>query len=288
MKITVIVAAKNASSVIKESLTAWKHQLHSTDETIVAHASDDLTAEIVRRDFPTVKLLSLQKKSLIPELCTAAISQATGELIAITSANCVPRSTWVKHARILIASGVSAAGGAIESPKDASLSDTAAYFSRYWRYMPPFKARESDDLPRDNVIYRSSDLSMYRGLFSNGLWTAEINQAMINDGLHLLLSPDLTAIHKHSAGFFQFLSERFHHGLHFGRERSQQFGILKRFLYFLGAPLIPFILLSRIWNAAKIDSNLKRQFMHSLAILFLFLIAWAIGEGFGYLAGPVN
>ncbi len=288
MKITVIVAAKNASSMIKESLTAWKNQLHNTDEIIVSNASDESTAEIVRREFPSAILLNLDKNALIPELWAAAIPQSTGELIAITIANCVPRSTWIKHARILIASGLSGAGGAIENHRQASLADTAVYFSRYWRYLPPFIAKETDDLPADNVVYKTSDLLKYRMLFKDGFWDHEINKQMIEEGMHLLITPNLTASHKYGAGFFSFFANRFHHGFHFGRARCEEFGIPKRILYVLAAPVIPFVLLYRIWNATKVDTRQRRSLTRVVPLLLPFLIAWSIGEVFGYIAGPLQ
>jgi glycosyltransferase involved in cell wall biosynthesis len=288
MKTSVVIAAKNASSVIHESLTAWKNQLHTTDEIIVVHASDDSTVEIVKRQFPVAKLLELEKSALIPELWSAGIQQATGELTVVTIANCVPRSAWIKHARILIASGLSAAAGAVENHREASITDTAVYFCRYWRYMPPFIARETDDLPGDNVIYKSSDLLMYRRSFLDGFWEAEINKQMKADGLHLMLTSDLTASHKYGAGFFRFLGNRLRHGIHFARERSSSLGFGNRMLYSLAFPLIPFILFRRILNATKKDLRQKRALKRSSILVFLFLIAWAIGEACGYIAGPLK
>jgi hypothetical protein len=288
MKTSVVLAAKHASSVIQESLTAWKSQLHTTDEIIVAHASDDATVEIVKRHFPVAKLLELEKSALIPELWSAGIQQATGELTVITTAHCVPRSTWIKHARILVASGLSAAAGAIENHHEASLTDTAVYFCRYWRYMPPFNARETEDLPGDNVIYKSSDLRMYRRAFLDGFWEAEVNKQMKEHGLHLLLTTDLTASHKYGAGFFRFLVNRLRHGIHFARERSSSLGFGNRILYFFAFPLIPFILFGRIWDAAKKNLRQKRALKRSSILVFPFLIAWAIGEACGYLAGPLK
>ncbi|HSE43136.1 MAG TPA: glycosyltransferase [Acidobacteriota bacterium] len=288
MKTSVIIAAKNGSESIKDCLNAWKAQLHATDEIIVAHAEDDSTAEIVQRHFPAVRLVELEKKALVPDLLSAGIFLASGEIIAVTSTNFIPRDAWIKHARILMASGLSGAGGAVENNKNATLTDTAVYFCKYWRFMPPFKSTETDHLPSENAIYRLSDLLKFRGAIRDGFWESDINSLMKQEGLHLLLTQDLTAVHKYGAGILNFFVNCIRYGSHYARERSISLGLGQCLLNAIGSPFTPFVHLKRIRNAAEKDSRRKKALMRATALLFLFLVGWALGEARGYIAGPLE
>ncbi len=288
MNISIVVAAKNASATIRDSLKAWQDQLQQGDEILIVNASFDSTAQIVRSEYPEAKLLNLPKGTLIPELWSTGILESSRDLVAITIANCVPEASWIEKARTFLNSDYSAVGGAIANHHDASLVDTAVYLCRYWRYMPPFAAAETADLPGDNCIYRRSDLMKYQTLFHAGFWEPEINNRMKQEGLRMMLTPDLMVSHKKSSGFFAFIQNRLQHGFHFGGERSAKLNIVQRIAYLLASPMIPFLLLSRIWNAVKKNSANKRALFFSFPILIFFLAAWAAGEAFGYLAGPLQ
>jgi glycosyltransferase involved in cell wall biosynthesis len=288
MKTSVIIAAKDGSAMIKECISAWKSQLYPTDEIIVAHPADDEVAEIVQRHFPTARLVEVEKDSLIPDLLAAGILLASGEIIAVTSTQLIPRNAWIKHARILMASGISGAGGGVENSKDATLTDTAIYFCKYWRYMPPFQTKETDELSGENAIYKTSDLLRYRGAIRDGFWESEINNLFKQDGSQLLLTKDLLVDHKRGPGFLNFFGNHFKSGRHFAKERSRYLGLGQCLLEIIRSPLLPFIHLRKIRKAAVTNSRKKKALMRATMLVFVFLTGWAIGEACGYLAGPLE
>src|SRR3972149_1792745 len=95
--ISVIVASKNGQETIEECLTSIEKQKenHLLEIIVVTDNSKNGTSQIIKNRFPGVKLIEFSKPALIPELWSAGIEAASGEIIAITIAQCIPASNWV-------------------------------------------------------------------------------------------------------------------------------------------------------------------------------------------------
>src|SRR3990172_817836 len=217
--ISVIVASKNGQETIEECLTSIEKQKENQllEIIVVTDNSKNGTSQIIKNRFPGVKLIELSKPTLIPYLWSAGIEAASGEILAITIAQCIPTIDWVHKLIESLKPPYSAVGGAIENSETASLTDWALYFCRYSNYMPPFDEREVLDMA--------------------------------------------------------------------GHNRSAPFPIIKRFVFILASPLIPFIHLYRIAHRVMNRNRHVRKLILSLPILFIFLLCWSVGENCGYISG---
>lgn len=167
-KVSVIVASRNGRQTIEECLISIEKQKEKYSiEIIVVDSSNNGTSQFIKNRFPEVKLIEFSKHALIPELWSAGIEAASGEIIAITIAQCIPDSNWVSKIIESLKLPYSAVGGAIENLETSSISDWALYFCRYSNYMLPFTEREVYDMAGDNAAYKRKDLEPYKKIINS-------------------------------------------------------------------------------------------------------------------------
>lgn len=283
-KLSILIGSQNAKQTIIECLTSIERQgVNESVEIIVADYSTDGTAEIIERKFPSVKLIKFTKPMLIPELWGAGIFHCSGEVIAITTAHCIPAQNWVSEILKAHNSSYAAVGGAIECMEGASLVDWAIYFCRYSSYMEPFSKGIVQEIPGDNASYKREALERCKELLENGFWEIVVNARLRRDGMELLALPSIVVYYKKSFDAAAFIRQRYYHGTHFGSTRAMDFSLLKRIVYILMSPLIPFIIFSHISRQVFKKKRHLKEFVLSSPILFLFLSSWATGEFYGYL-----
>ncbi len=279
-ELSVVVASLNARDSVCECLEVLERQTNgSTTELIVADNSTDGTDDLVARQFPDVKLISSPTSRFIPELWEVGISQSVGDIVAITTAHCVPEPHWVQEIlRAHRESSYAGIGGAIENKDHAGLVQWAIYFCRYAPYMRPFEQRLVRDIPGDNASYKRLALERCRQSRKNGFWEPEVHAELLREGFQLLLTPAIGIYHDRSFSFSGFMKQRFLHGRRFGMDRAKHISKLRQFMYVLLSPLIPIVLLRRIGRHVFARHKHVREFVFSSPLLVLFLVSWSAGE----------
>lgn len=288
-KVSIVVASYNARASVEECLTMLGGQRsEGGTEIIVVDNSTDGTTEIIRRRFHSVRLVAGPSSALIPELWETGIRHSTADIVAITTAHCVPGNDWV--ARMLHAhdAPVPAIGGAIENDGSASIVDWAVYFCRYSRYMLPFPEGFVTEIPGENASYKREHIDRCQHARRNGFWESVVHAELKKAGFQLLLVPSIVVYHKRSYGFSGFLKQRFRHAMEFGRWRTSEVTSSQRALHIAFCPAIPFVLLVRIVRQVLTKRRYRTKLLVALPLLVLFLLAWTLGELFGYLRGPTR
>ena len=127
-RVSVVVAARNEEADLPECLGALAAQDYpgsSVEFIIVDDGSTDATASIVQKlmqQDPRFRLLRLEKQTTHqpsrkrgrkPEALAAGIDHATGDIIAITDADCRPVSTWIRSLTTRLSDGVVYAVGPV-------------------------------------------------------------------------------------------------------------------------------------------------------------------------------
>jgi glycosyltransferase involved in cell wall biosynthesis len=283
-KLSVVVGSHNARDSVNECLGALRKQgLQHGVEVIVIDNSTDGTTEILRRDFPDVELVEDSASSFIPQLWETGIRRATGDIVALTTAHCVPGEGWVEE--ILKAHGADhpAIGGAIENEESAGLVEWAIYFCRYSPYMLPFRETVVKEIPGDNASYQRWALDKCQDVRRNGFWEPLVHAKLREEGYQLLMSPSIVVRHKRSFGLLGFIEQRFHHGRRFGSDRAERCGMVQRLVYIVMSPGIPLVYLWRIGKQVAKKRRHVAKLVLSLPVLSLFLLSWSAGELLGYL-----
>ena len=282
--LSVVIAIQDAGPELRRCLSALVPQLSPAEMEIIA--VDGSGREEVSKDFPTVRFLRLSAQTNVPRLWSAGVASAEGEIVALTIENCVAAPDWARRMLGAHSTAWPAIGGAIEIDPQANLVDWAVYFCRYSNYMLPFSPRFLDDLPADNCSYKRQALDLVRGLMSDGFVETFIHHDMRSRGEKLLSHPSPVVTYCGGIPGWRFFRRRYVQGRYFGARRSRALTLAQRLVRAAASPIVPFLLLSRIAGRTWKNGRHRSKLWATLPLIFCFVLAWAVGEGLGYLAGP--
>jgi hypothetical protein len=281
VQLSVVVACVELEAGVDECLTA----LHSAcegirNEIIVVSPAGSESAERFRQLSSSVQLIDAAPDALVPELWARGLQASCGECVAFTTSHCIVASTWARALLKALHQGATGAGGALRLRPDTSLVGWAVYFLRYSRFMPPVTAGNTVDIPGDNAAYLRSALQRHSASFSGGFWEVDFHRRVHAEDGYLVWVPEATADFTASLSLRGILQQRFLHGTHSGSYRVTVEGIsLWRSL--LAAPLVPFVLMSRILRRVASRPADRLRALCSLPVLFPLAVAWAAGESWG-------
>jgi glycosyltransferase involved in cell wall biosynthesis len=287
-RISVVVASQDAEATIVECIGALARDAGAVEvavELIVADGSRDRSLPLVHAAFPQVRIVSQPPGTLVPELWSAGLRVARGELVGITTAHCVPVEGWIQAMIAAHGHGCAGVGGPIDCDRRAGFVDRAIYFTRYSAYMPPLAARDVADLPGDNASYDAAVLRQFPAYVDGVFWEPFLHAEMRRAGLRLCLDPRPVVRYVRSHAVAPFLTLRFAHGWHFGAVRARGEAAARCLARAAAFPLVPLVLAVRIITRTRARPAARRQLLAVLPLVFLFLSAFAAGECLAALAG---
>jgi glycosyltransferase involved in cell wall biosynthesis len=258
-------------------------------EVIVVDASRDRTAEIVRADYPSVRLFSMPAGSLAPELWSRGLSEAKGSAVAFTTGHFVVPHSWLSNLSSALDANTAGAGGSFALDAGGSLVDAAIYFLRYSAFFPRTTtvSEHAPEISSDNSMYQRSALTKYAHAIDGGFWEVELHHALRADGARLAIVPDATILFAKSFPLSVISKHRFAHGKHFGQWRVSTGTSALRIA--AASPLVPFALLFRATRRVR-EARGNSMLLALCSPIFLWLAAcWAAGEVAGALGQrPIN
>ncbi len=287
IRLSVVVAAQDAGPNLRNCIAALAPQLPPGEmEIIVVDGSTAGSARAAVASTLPVTIVRGETRSNVPLLWTAGILSARGRIIALTIENCLPARDWATRMLAEHEGDWAGVGGAIEIYAEAGLVDWAVYLSRYSNYMLPFEPRFLHDLAGDNCSYKREALEPVLDLTKDGFWETFIHDALCRRGERLLCAPSPAVTYCGGLSGWRFVRRRFLHGRYFAARKSREFNASQRIVRAAGSVAVPILLLRRI--AARIWRNGRHRakFLIVLPMVAAFTLAWAAGEGVGYLQGP--
>jgi hypothetical protein len=215
----------------------------------------------------------------------AGLAAARCELIAILEDRGVPRLDWAEQMIELHRAPHAAIGGAVECGIDQPLN-WAVYFCDFSRYQLPFEEGVQDYITDVNICYKRSALEATREVWQERYHETNVNWSLLEAGHTLYLAPEPVVDQvRRKRGIGALLSERYHWGRLFAHTRVNQSTPLRRAVYLLMAPLLPFLLLLRHANTQRKKAVRWRRFVQVAPLVFVLLVAWSLGEFVGYATG---
>ena len=280
--LSIVVAVWRDSAGLERCLAGFLPQVDEACELIVA-AGVELPAPPPSHS--RVRWLACPETLLIPELWSRGMAHAAGRHVAITTAHFEPAPDWVSavraaHAR-LDAAGI---GGPIDPPRDGSAKDWATYFLRYSNTFHLAGEQTVRDIPGDNASYDATALQRHWAAIARGFWEPDFHRLVLAEGRTLAWVPAMRVTQRASYPFGAFCRQRLLHGREFGSSRVRDKASGVRLARLALSPLIPFVFLLKI--AARVAGSRRdlAPFVYSLPVLFVFVLVWALGEAWGYLA----
>ena len=175
---------------ILETLEALRVQSASPPyEVIIADRRLDAVSEIIRSQYPEVRVLPCAVGTSLPELRTLAFESSRGEFIVITEDHCVPPKNWlasILETFKIAPEGTVAIGGAVENGVCDSVLDWATFLFEYSAFVPPIHSGPTLALPGMNVAYRRSCIAKVdRAMLLRGFWETTVHPLLSQKGFIL-------------------------------------------------------------------------------------------------------
>tara|TARA_R110002051_G_scaffold146786_2_gene219555 strand:- start:30983 stop:31921 length:939 start_codon:yes stop_codon:yes gene_type:complete len=224
----------------------------------------------------------------MPRLKAIGVAVARGNSVAFLEPKALPVEGWLRSALAAVtAHSGSALGGAV-TVGPCRAADSAAYAFEYSAFSHAALTRGSGrDLPGNNMVL---PLAALRDLCGDILEAEGLNkpfcQARLTDGgVAIVMVPDMTVQITTQYRLGSLLTSRFEYARCFGGTRAALSGPRQRWVYRLGAPLVPLLLLHRHLGAALRASGTDRLDASGFAALSALCLAWSAGEAAGSWAG---
>ncbi len=286
LEFSVIIPVVGSLSSLAECLAAICNQKCNFDyEIIVVNRTGNDSSEYIQKNFPRVKLISLDSSCGIPEMRFAAISQSGGRYVAITEDHCIVPTDWLVKMHGAHQNGFEVVGGAVENKSCHRLMDWAVFLCEYSSFMPQVTNGETDFVTGNNTSYLRSALKQIDQKLLKDYWEYFIHAELKRHGAMFFSISSLIVNHKKRFGFIYYLKQRFYYSRSFAAMRSNQQNSSKNLLFLTYIPMLPFHQIAKIYlNVQRKKRNFKEFFL-SLPLIFVFMLSYALGEAIGCLFG---
>lgn len=203
--------------------------------------------------------------------------------MALTTGHCIVAADWAQSILAAFEGGIAAVGGPLRLQSQASTLDAAIFFLRYSAYLEGSPDGVASEIAGDNAAYLRASIPPASWARETGFWELDVNREIRKRGGILRWSNAAVAEFGHSFGLRSICRHRFEHGSLFGAARVQRAESTARIV--LASPIIPFVILARIWRRAARRSEYRGRFFAAIPLILLLASAWAAGEAAGALRG---
>lgn len=227
----------------------------------------------------------------MPLLKAEGVTVARGRSVAVLEPKAVPVEGWLRAALAALAAYPDTALGGAVTVGPCPAADRAAYAFEYSAFSLTALAHGSGtDLPGNNMVLPLIALRDLCGdiLEADGLNKPFCQARLTEGGVAIVMVPEMTVQIKTQYRLGSLLASRFRYARCFGGTRAALASPRKRWVYRLGAPLVPALLLYRHLGAALRPAGHAKIGVGGLAALSALCLAWSAGEAAGSWAGPGN
>jgi hypothetical protein len=237
---------------------------------VVARRPADADESWLGDRFPGVLVVSCPATADVPRIRGAGLRMATAEWVFLTEDNCLADPDWLPAMMAALNPDAGVIGGSMGNARTARIIDWGAFFAEYGFFGP-------ETIPGDRV-------EGIAALALAGDWEDVIHGRLSARGVALARAPRAVVRQQLHYRLGSFMRDRFEHGRDYATVRRDGWGFALRLLHGVAAPALPLLLAARIWRATGRHSS--RSFWRALPATLVFLLAWGVGESFGYLRSP--
>ncbi len=257
-------------------------------ELVVARSAEREDLDEIRAAYPSVRFVACPRGATIPHLRAAGMAAASGDILALTEDHCIAAPNWLEQIVHAQQAGYDVVGGAMHNAQRQRAVDWAAYFSEYGFFAESGGTGPGDRplLTGANVVYSRAVAEDVMALSHAGEWENVTHDHLLERGKSLHFVPTAAVLQNQNYRFFSFCRDRYEHGLDYARRRVTGESVLRRWTYFAGSLLLPFLLTARVARAS--GRQWPWAFARALPLTFAFFGAWSLGEAAGYWRGPVR
>lgn len=212
VRASVIIPSFQSAATIRACLASVLAQdLGDPFEVFVADSGSDDTAEIVRREFPSVRLLKSDERMDPAAARNWCASQAQGATFAFIDSDCTADPDWLRRLCVALESGgYNGAGGAIRPVDGSNAAAWAGYFCEFREFLPRGVAVDATYLTINNAAYHN-DTFRQAGGFPAGYFPQEdqVFYARLRAvGARMRFDPSIVVTHNHRNTVKAFLAHQ--------------------------------------------------------------------------------
>lgn len=286
--VSVVIASGAGGDFLFRCLGSLKEQAHRTSsEVIVADRQGPQVLERIAREAPWVKTVTVETghRPSVPELRSAGVQAASGDIVAILEEHCVAPDDWIENIAGSLGEGDAAIGGPILDDNYGRIRDWVVYFSEYNNYLPPWRNEERHLLNGANIAYDRNMLTRHTSVLNQGYWEVVLHPLLWQDGRFKAV-PEMGVRHTGPFNFGYYLGQRYLLCRAWGGTQRKQVGTARRVFYLLVAPILPVALLARTAGRVLKSGRRMGRFLVAIPLLIPVMLVYVWGEWLGYLLGP--
>lgn len=287
---SVIIPCYNSEQTIRRCIDAILGQVTSIPyDVIVVDSSVDQTPRIVEQEFPSVRLIHLERRTFAGAARNVGARSTRAPFCLMLDSDCVAQPDLIER---MIArhreSEYAAVGGSLRNGTPESLSGWTGYLLEFKEFIPSAPMRLERTVPTANVTYRREALERH-GYFDEQMWLAEdilFNWKIHNSGERILFDPAIEVTHLNRTGWRQVFSYQVSLGQCSAEARKRgglPGGVLLRYPALVA--LMPFVRLGRAASwLARTDGRSFRAFVLISPMYLVGACFWS----FGFFQGAVR
>jgi GT2 family glycosyltransferase len=290
--LSVVVASFRDSQLLTSCLDSLLRQCRQHGAELIVcrdQACGDLD-DFARR-YPDARFIAAPRGSNVPVLRGLGMAKARGAWVALLEDHCIAAEDWLDKLSASFDGSAVVVGGGMGNAQTGRLIDWGAYFSEYG-FFDANRAPGGQGAPLltgANVAYARAVVPEVARFMQSGDWENTVHQRLASAGQSLRFVAEARVYQNLHYRFGAFCVDRFVHGRDFARTRLRmsRSGRLQRYAFAGLSPMLPPLLLGRLWRSATGDDAAQRAaFLRAGPFTWAFLASWSIGESVGYWLGP--
>ena len=287
--VSVVVASNRDRALLQACLGSLLGQCQRLGaELLVARAGAASEVAALAKTYPSIRFVSAPVEASIPQLRAIGMGQASGDVVALTEDHCIADEKWVESLTHTANSDADVVGGGMDNARRSRAVDWAAYFAEYGFFSTerPEAKEGAPLLTGANVAYKRHVIADVIGWAQDGEWENVAHTRLVARGSMLRFARTAAIYQNQSYSLSAFCVDRFEHGRDYARKRLVEEPGARRWILLAASPILPALLTWRVARAAA--KGRWGTFLRALPATMLFLTAWSVGEGIGYLRGPAE
>ncbi|HSU24336.1 MAG TPA: hypothetical protein VLI65_00010 [Pyrinomonadaceae bacterium] len=299
LELTVVLAVVSGGRAVKENLSALVPQIDFEHaEVIVPYDRWSLDVGDLVAQFPDVTFhfiedlgvaaspdISAHQHRLYDRRRAIGLRHSRGRIIAMTEDHALPAGDWVQQVLAAHEQAYAVIGGAVQNAVDAPLN-RAWYYCDFGRYGLPLEPGEATYVTDVNLAYKREALAAVQEVWTEAYHETAVHSALNSRGEKLFLDGRMVVFqNRPRMPVVRAIGERMEWGRVFSETRSKDLGLWRRLAFAAGTPLLPLVLLGRVFRHMRRQRQTVSSLISTLPVALLLLCSWSWGEFVGYLAG---
>lgn len=284
--VSVVVASNRDKALLQACLGSLLGQCQRLNaELLVSRAGTSSDVAALAKTYPSVRFVTAAPDASIPQLRAMGMAQASGDVVALTEDHCIADENWVEALTQTANSDADVVGGGMDNARRSRAVDWAAYFAEYGFFSTDRPEPQGTPLLTGaNVAYKRHVIADVIGWAQDGEWENVAHTRLVARGSMLRFARTAAIYQNQSYSVSAFCIDRYEHGRDYARKRLVEEPGARRWFLLAVSPVLPVLL---TWRVARASARGRwGTFLRALPATVLFLTAWSVGEGIGYLRGP--